>query len=84
MKTNLTTRRILESFALFLIGDGVMGMLKPRRHSLLWDCGPEPIREFTEMLAANRDLTRGIYLAEIALGVLLASKQTPEQPQWLG
>jgi hypothetical protein len=75
---NPTTRRIVEGFALFLIGDGIMGLLKPRRHSLLWDCGPEPVHEFTEMLAENRNLARGIYLAEIAIGLLIASKQTPE------
>ncbi len=77
MKKNLMTRRLLEGFALFLIGDGVMGLLKPRRHPLLWDCGPEPVRDFTETLADNRNLARGIYLIEIVLGMLLASKQTP-------
>ena len=80
MTTNPTPRRIVEGFALFLIGDGVMGLLKPRRHSLLWDCGPDPIREFMEMLAANRNLARGIYIAEIAIGLLVASKQTAKQP----
>jgi hypothetical protein len=79
MKTNLTTRRLLEGLALFLIGDGVMGLLKPRRRSLLWDCGPEFLREFTEMLAEHRPLARGIYVAEIALGLLVASKQTAEE-----
>jgi hypothetical protein len=79
MKANLTTRRLIEGFALFLIGDGVMGLLKPRRHSLLWDCGPKSLREFTEMLANHTPLARGIYLAEIAIGLLLASKQTAEE-----
>lgn len=79
MKTNLTARRFFEGFALFLIGDGVMGLLKPRRHSLLWKFGPESLREFTEMLADHRPLARGIYVAEIALGLLLASKQTTEE-----
>lgn len=73
------TRRLLEGFALFLIGDGVVGLLKPRRHSLLWDCGPESLREFTEMLADHRPLARGIYAAEIALGLFVASKQTAEE-----
>jgi hypothetical protein len=54
-------------------------LLKPRRHSLLWDCGPKSLREFTEMLANHRPLARGIYLAEIAIGLFLASKQTAEE-----
>lgn len=78
MKKNLTTRRLLEAFGLFLIGDGVMGLIKPRWHSLLWDFGPEPIQNFTETLAKNPNVARGIYAAEMAIGVLIASRQTPE------
>ena len=78
MKPNLTTQRILETIALFLIGDGVMGLLLPRRHSLLWRCGPEPVRDLTETLASNRGLARGIYIAEILMGLLFASKETED------
>jgi len=56
MKPNPIARRLLEGGALFLIGDGIMGLLKPRRHSLLWDCGPQPIRSVTEGLADNPEL----------------------------
>jgi len=76
MKPNPIARRLLEGGALFLIGDGIMGLLKPRRHSLLWDCGPQPIRSVTEGLAENPELARSVYLLEAAVGLLLAWRQT--------
>ena len=78
VNTSLTTRRLLEAFALFLIGDGIMGLIKPRWHSLLWDFGPEPIQQLTEGLAKNPNLARAVYAAETAIGVAIATLQTPE------
>ncbi len=79
MTSNLATRRLVQLGALFLIGDGVMGLLKPRWHSLLWHFGPELARAVTEELAEHPKMARSVYLAEAALGVILASSQTPEQ-----
>ncbi|MGI9089155.1 MAG: hypothetical protein ACR2HH_15685 [Chthoniobacterales bacterium] len=78
MKTELITRRIVELSALFLIGDGIMGLIKPRWHSLLWHFGPDLVRATTEELAEHPQTARGIYAAEVALGILIASRQTPE------
>jgi hypothetical protein len=78
MPNNLVVRRVVEVGALFLIGDGVMGLIKPRWHSLLWHFGPELLKAATEELAAHPKTARAIYLAEIAAGVALASMQTPE------
>jgi hypothetical protein len=78
MTNNLVARRIIELGALFLIGDGIMGLLKPRWHSLLWHFGPELARAATEELAEHPKTARAIYLAEAALGVVIASRQTPE------
>jgi hypothetical protein len=80
MKISLTARRCLEAFALFLIGDGIMGLIKPRWHSLLWDFGPEPIQDFTEALARNPNIARAIYAAEAAAGIAIAAVQTREDP----
>ena len=44
MNNNLIFRRLIQLGALFLIGDGVMGLLKPRWHSLLWHFDPELAR----------------------------------------
>lgn len=78
MNNNLTVRRLTQLGALFLIGDGVMGLLKPRWHSLLWHFGPEIARAATEELAENPKTARAIYFAEAAIGVALASCQRPE------
>jgi hypothetical protein len=78
MTNNLIMRRLIQFGALFLIGDGVMGLLKPRWHSLLWHFGPEIARAVTEELAENPKTARAVYLAEAAIGIALASCQTPE------
>ena len=78
MTNNLMVRRLTQLGALFLIGDGIMGLLKPRWHSLLWHFGPEIARAATEELAENPRTARAVYLAEAAIGVALASGQTPE------
>ncbi len=75
---NLLGRRLVQLGALFLIGDGVMGLLKPRWHSLLWHFGPEVVRAATEELAEHPKTARSIYLAEAALGIAVASLQTPD------
>jgi hypothetical protein len=80
MKTKLITRRVIELGALVLIGDGIMGLIKPRWHSLLWHFGPQLVRATTEELAEHPKTARGIYAAEVALGVLIASRQTPDVP----
>lgn len=78
MGNELTARRLIQAGALFLIGDGVMGLVKPRWHSLLWHFGPQLAKAATEELAEHPKTARAIYLAEAALGVALASMQTPE------
>ena len=77
MTNNLMVRRLIQLGALLLIGDGVMGLLKPRWHSLLWHFGPEIARAATEELAENPKTARPIYLAEPAIGVHPASPHTP-------
>jgi hypothetical protein len=34
-------RRIAELVAMLIIGEGVLTIIAPRRHSLLWEFGPE-------------------------------------------
>lgn len=75
MNENLILKRILELAGLILIGDGLMGLLHPRRHSLLWHFGPELAKAVTEELAEHPKTSRAIYAAELAAGVALASLQ---------
>ena len=78
MNNNLFARRVIQLGALFMIGDGIMGLLKPRWHSMLWHFGPQLARAATEELADNPKIARAVYLAEVAIGVAVASCQTPE------
>jgi hypothetical protein len=78
MTNNLITRRLVQLGALFLIGDGIMGLLKPRWHSLLWHFGPQLARAATEELAEHPHTARAVYFAEAVVGVAIASHQTPE------
>jgi hypothetical protein len=80
MKNKLVARRIIELGALFLIGDGVMGLIKPRWHSFLWHFGPELVRAGKEELTEHPKTARVIYAAEVALGILIVSPQTPNVP----
>ena len=75
MGSHSIARRIIQLGALVLIGDGVIGMIKPRRPSWLGSFGPELARAATEELAAHPRTARSIYLAETLLGLLLATKR---------
>jgi hypothetical protein len=75
----MNIRRLIQLVALVMIGDGVIGTFKPRRHSLLWDIGPGPFRTAMETLAVNPGKARLLYAAEILLGAWLAERQTPEK-----
>ena len=79
MEKNLVVRRLVELGALFMIGDGIMGLIKPRWHSLLWHFGPELVKAVTEELAEHPKTARVIYAAEVAVGIALAAQQTPEK-----
>jgi hypothetical protein len=80
MKQELITKRLVELAGLILIGDGLMGLLRPRRHSLLWHFGPELAKAMTEELADHPKTSRAIYAAELALGIVLASTQLADSP----
>jgi hypothetical protein len=72
MKVPTLATRCLEVLALAVIGEGIVGLLHPKRYSLFWKLGPKPVRELTETLANNRDITRLLCAGEIGLGLWLA------------
>jgi len=67
-----------EILAILTIGDGVLELISPREHSLLWEIGPEGIRKAARFFAENPSYTRLIGAAEIALGLWLALRQYRE------
>jgi hypothetical protein len=75
----MITKRILELLGFVLIGDGLMGLLFPRRHSLLWHVGPQLAKAITEELADHPKTARSVYAAELAVGVALATLQLSDE-----
>lgn len=67
-----------ESFAMLMIGDGVLCVLNPSRHSRRWKEGPQAWQNAMETLAQNPNATRVFGVLEIALGVWLANAAEPE------
>jgi hypothetical protein len=70
-----TLRRTAEMAAVFMIGDGLLGLLQPTRHVDLWrsrvDAADVLVRPF-----AGRPARRRVYgLIQIAAGLALAARQ---------
>jgi hypothetical protein len=72
MKVDWIAKRGLEVLGLMMIGEGVMGMVFPRRYSLFWKIGPAWMRNTVVWLAEHPEMTRALCAAEIAGGVALA------------
>ena len=73
------SRRIKELVAIAVIGDGVVGLVAPRRHSLLWKIGPQGYQEVLRWFAERPSLVRLLGTAELGLGLMLALRQYPEE-----
>lgn len=70
--------RAAESVGMVMIGDGVLGMLRPSQHCLLWRGGPRWWRDTIDWFAAHPAFTRSVAAAEVAAGVWLALRQQPD------
>jgi hypothetical protein len=74
---DVTSRRLSESAGMLMIGDGVLGMIYPREHCLLWRGGPSWWRSTIDWFSAHPNAARGFAAAEIAAGLWLARQQEP-------
>ena len=72
------TRRMKETFAIVTIGDGLIELISPREHSLLWEVGPENVRKLARYFADNPNYMRLIGATQIAFGLWLALRQYRE------
>ncbi|CAN5191725.1 hypothetical protein BH24ACT19_BH24ACT19_10220 [soil metagenome] len=73
------SRRLKETFAIVTIGDGVIALLAPREHSLLWETGPESGRKLARFFAGNPGYMRLLGATQIAFGAWLAFRQYREE-----
>ena len=71
----LWDRRVKESLALVMVGDGLLAAAGPVRHCMLWQRGPSGWRRMVAFFAERPALTRAVGLAEAGTGLWLASRQ---------
>lgn len=72
-------RRVKETFAILTIGDGMIELIFPREHSLLWEFGPDRIRSVARFFADNPNLMRLLGILQVAFGLWLALRQYRER-----
>ena len=68
-------RRLKETFAILTVGDGLVEMIFPTEHSLLWEFGPAMVRRVARFCAENPNLMRLLGAAQVAFGIWLAKRQ---------
>jgi hypothetical protein len=73
--TEQGNKRIKELIALWMIGEGVIGAVRPRRYLQLWRFGPKAYREFIDSLTAHPTATRLVCAAEAGVGMWWALRQ---------
>lgn len=72
----MLAKRLLELLAIGLIGEGVAGVLTPRRYVRLWEFGPRLLRDVIEWFADRPHLTRLFCVVETGLGIWLTLRTT--------
>jgi hypothetical protein len=65
----------METFAILTVGDGIIAVISPTEHSLLWESGPARVRKVVRFFAENPNLMRLLGAAQVAFGIWLAQRQ---------
>ena len=74
MRNNSVGGGLVQLGGLLLIANGVMGLVRPRWHTLPWRAGPQLALALTDELADSPKIARPVYLAQAALGVALVAR----------
>ena len=69
--------RVAEMAAIFMVGDGLVGLVEPRRHVDLWRDGALGAEKAVAPFVGRPGRRRGYALLQIAVGLLIASRQRP-------
>ena len=72
--TQLGIRRAAEMAAVFMIGDGLLGMLQPSRHVDLWRSDVAAVDILVKPFGGKPRRRRAYGLLQLAAGVALASR----------
>lgn len=70
--TDTAIRRTIEMGAIFMIGDGLLGLAMPRRHVALWRSSWRAADALVASFAGRERRRRAYGLVQIAAGVGLA------------
>ena len=70
---SLAWKRAGEMAAVFMIGDGALGLLQPDRHVSLWRTPVRPVDALVKPFAGHPGRRRVYGAAQIAAGLALAS-----------
>ncbi len=73
-------RRSAEMAAVFMIGDGLLGLLQPERHVALWRSQVGAVDALVRPFGSHPGRRRLYGVLQIAAGLALASRQRPASP----
>jgi len=73
----LGIRRAAEMAAVFMIGDGLLGMLQPDRHVELWRSKVPAVDLLVRPFAGHPTRRRLYGALQLAAGIALAARQKP-------
>ncbi|MEP7343279.1 MAG: hypothetical protein ABI977_36485 [Acidobacteriota bacterium] len=68
-------KRLKELLALWMVGEGIIGSLRPERYMRLWRFGPKAYRKFIDALTDHPNATRMVCAAEAGIGLWWALRQ---------
>ena len=71
-------RRTAEMAAVFMIGDGLLGVVQPERHVDLWRSRFAAVDAVVRPFGGHPGRRRLYGLLQITAGVLLAARQRPD------
>jgi hypothetical protein len=70
----LAAKRSAEMATMFMIGDGLLGMLQPQRHVALWRSDAQIVDALVSKFDGNVSLRRVYGLLQLTAGIALASR----------
>ncbi|GGB28892.1 hypothetical protein GCM10011380_18110 [Sphingomonas metalli] len=73
----LAIRRTAEMASVFMIGDGLLGLLQPERHVDLWRSRVTTVDALVRPFAGHPGRRRAYGLLQLAAGIALASRLRP-------
>lgn len=71
---NLALKRSAEMAAVFMIGDGLLGLTQPERHVRLWRSDVGAVDMLVKPFAGRPGRRRAYGLLQLSMGLLLASR----------